>query len=823
MIIKEKYEAHNQEAEIKDFWLKNEIYAFKPSNNTPLFSIDTPPPTVSGSLHIGHVFSYLHADFVARYKRMTGHNVYYPMGFDDNGLPTEKFVEKQRKFRSKLLKRSDFIKICLEECYKAEESFKNLWRSIGLSVDWNYCYSTISDIARKVSQRSFLTLFKKGLIYRKKEPSLFCTDFQTTVAQAELDTISKDSFFNTLKFMCEDGSFVLIATTRPELLAACVCAFVHPEDERYKELVGKQIQVPLFNHWIPVLQDTAVIPEKGTGVVMCSTFGDQQDVVWFKKHNLPLIEAINKDGKMSTAAKQFEGLKVQEARAAIITALKDNALLTEQKPIVHDVHIYERSKKEIEYIVSSQWFIKILEFKEIFLNAGNSIVWTPKFMQARYNDWVKNLTWDWCISRQRYYGVPFPVWHCNSCNEILIADESMLPIDPQEQPYPKGKCDACQSLDISPDTDVMDTWATSASTPQINAEMLGISQTSFLPMSMRPQAHDIIRTWAFDTIVKATHEANILPWKEILISGHVLTTGKEKISKSANNSQVSPDYLLENFSADSIRFWSAKGKLGLDTAFSVDQLKNGSRLTTKLWNALKFCSDKFSDFINQDKKEPADLDVLAKWILSKLAKTATAYHNHFEKHEYSAALESLDAFFWHDFCDNYLEIVKDQIWNCEKYDSSTSLCISYTLYTISLEILKMYAPIIPFITESLYQDTFAKYEKIASIHLYQFNLENLKEKYEQFIEEENSFELIVKGIAAVRKLKSENSLSLKTELQRLVIFIEEKNSLIIQNLTAIELLKGATKTLNISFVSAAFLENALTTNEIGICANINLK
>ncbi len=820
MPLKEKYEAHSQESAIKEFWLQRKIYSFDKNSSKPTFSIDTPPPTVSGSLHIGHIFSYLHADFVARYKRMTGHNVYYPMGFDDNGLPTEKFVEKQRKIRSKLLKRSDFIKICLEECKIAEESFKNLWQSIGLSIDWNYCYSTISDLARRVSQRSFLNLYKKGLIYRKKEPSLFCTDFQTTVAQAELDIATKESSFNTLIFKSESGENILIATTRPELLAAVVCVFIHPEDHRAKDLVGKKLQVPIFNHWVPILEDTAVLKDKGTGIVMCSTFGDNQDVLWFKKHNLPLIEAIKPDGRMSQVAQRFEGMKILEARAAVIDALKENNLLVEQKPIVHDVHIYERSKKEIEYIVSSQWFIKILDFKEMFLQAGEQIFWTPPFMKSRYNDWVKNLTWDWCISRQRHFGVPFPAWHCNDCQAILLADESMLPVDPQEQAYPKGVCDHCGKSNISPDTDVMDTWATSGSTPQINAEMLGLKPNIFLPMSIRPQAHDIIRTWAFDTIVKSMHEENKLPWNEILISGHVLAGGKEKISKSAGNSQITPQSLLENFSADAIRFWAAKGKLGLDTAFSVDQLKNGNRLVTKLWNATKFCHDAFSAFKSTATTVPDSLDVLSKWILAKLGKTIKTYHQHFIKHEYTAALDSLDQFFWHTFCDNYLEIVKDQVWNPDKYDADAPKIYAYVLRTCCLEILKMYSPFIPFVTEKLYQAVFAAQEEKASIHLSQFDSEHLISSF-IFPTEEEDFETIIACVAAVRKLKSENSLSLKTEIQQLFIHCD-KPQIIQKDLTATNLLIGATKALKIIIHHEKFEQNILVQEEHGFIAKINL-
>ena len=821
----DKYQAQEQEELIKKFWLEKKIFAFDKLGAKPTFSIDTPPPTVSGSLHIGHVFSYLHTDIIARYKRLAGFNVYYPMGFDDNGLPTEKFVEKKQKIRSADIKRSAFISLCQQECSIAEEGFKELWQAIGLSVDWNYCYTTISELSRKVSQSNFLSMLRQGLVYRKKEPSLFCTEFQTTVAQAELATVQKESSMNTLAFHLEnDEQTIQIATTRPELLPACVAIFVHPCDIRYRNFIGKKAIVPLFGQKVRIVSDEDVLADKGTGAVMCCTFGDQQDVAWFRRYNLSYIEAIGKNGCMTANAGFLQGLKIAQARQTIIETLRSKGYLRKEEPIKHDVHIYERSKKEIEYIIFPQWFVKVLDFKELLLSAGDQINWHPNFMKTRYQDWVKNLTWDWCISRQRYMGIPFPVWHCLDCNATLVAEEKALPVDPSEMPYPKGKCDQCGKANIAPDTDIMDTWATSSSTPQINAEMLQSFANDFLPMSMRPQAHDIIRTWAFYTIVKSAHLQAKLPWKNLVISGHVLSPDNEKISKSANNSQVAPQALLAQFPADAIRFWAAKGRLGFDTPFSQEQIKNGNRLITKLWNALRFVKISLTSAKEIDpelnyKKEPATFDALSSWLFVQLEQTNELYHKYFEAYEYSLALEAVDAFFWHTFCDNYLEIVKDQIFNPQNYPPITMQNYAYALYNVGLAIIKLYAPFLPFVTEAIYQAVFSKTEKEPSVHNTVFTTAPLAKADCKNIAKD--FSILIEVLAAVRKLKSANSLSLKTESIQLVLAAANLD-LFRSDPVCVQLLLGVTKCKTLLLMPNGHFESALEETDAGLVTKINL-
>lgn len=790
--IEKQYDSKTSEQEIQKLWDREKIYHFTHDHNKEVYSIDTPPPTVSGSLHIGHVFSYTQTDVVARYKRLRGFNVFYPMGFDDNGLPTERFVEKKHGIKAHHMKRSDFLALCLQETEAVEKVFEGLWRSIGLSVDWTKLYSTISVKARKISQYSFLDLYKKGYAYRKAEPSLFCTTCRTSVAQAELDSIEVASTFNDIYFTTENGEKLQIATTRPELLAACVAVFYHPDDERYKHLAGHYALTPIFNKRVPILADDLVDREKGTGLVMCCTFGDQTDITWFKKHKLPFIQTIGNDGKWTDISGALTGLSVHDARKKILELLEQENLLIGKKNITHHVSVHERCKQEIEYLVLWQWFIDVLNHKAKFLELADKIVWKPEFMKIRYQEWVQNLNWDWCISRQRFFGIPFPVWHCNSCHQILLADDAHLPVDPQEMSYPGGKCTSCSSTDIIPDTDVMDTWNTSSLTPQINVNWPdGSPDALTMPMSMRPQAHDIIRTWAFDTIVKSFFHTNDIPWKDIVISGHVLA-GKDKISKSKENSKTSPEGLLASFPADVIRYWTASARLGVDTAFSENQLKIGHRLITKLWNAFRFCSDHIVGYQKPESLPP--LNQLNEWLLTSLSKTVLEFIERFDAYEYHAALEVVERFFWNDFCDNYLELVKDQFFNPDKYDAKIIEGTRFVLYEVGFGLLQLFAPFTPFVTDALYQRIYKSTEQAVSLHC--TILEEKRFNY-SFQKSVDTIHLVLHVVAAVRKVKTEQQLSLKTELSQLILYVDDTQK---ELLSGEELLiKGVTKALQIDY------------------------
>lgn len=790
--MEKQYDSKATEQEIQNLWEREKIYHYKPDADRQVYSIDTPPPTVSGSLHIGHVFSYTQTDVVARYKRLRGFNVFYPMGFDDNGLPTERFVEKKHGIKAHNMKRSEFLTLCLKETEEVEKLFEGLWRSIGLSVDWTKLYSTISNKARKASQYSFIELYNKGYVYRKAEPSLYCTTCRTSVAQAELDSAEVSSTFNDIYFTAQDGQKLQIATTRPELLPACVAVFYHPDDERYKNLAGQQATTPIFNKQVPILADELVDPAKGTGLVMCCTFGDQTDITWFKKHKLPFVQTIGNDGKWTELAGPLAGLSVHEARKKILELLEQDGSLIGKKQISHHVSVHERCKQEIEYLVLWQWFIDVLNHKEKFLELADKIVWKPEFMKIRYQEWVQNLNWDWCVSRQRFFGIPFPVWHCNNCKQILFADRAQLPIDPQETKYPSQQCSSCSSTDIVPDTDVMDTWNTSSLTPQINTNWPDESPDGLtMPMSMRPQAHDIIRTWAFDTIVKSFFHTGDIPWHDIVISGHVLA-GKDKISKSKENSKTSPEALLATFPADVIRYWTASARLGVDTAFSDNQLKIGQRLVTKLWNAFRFCSEHIADY--QKPAQTPKLDQLNEWLLTSLSKTVQEFIKNFDAYEYHAALETAEKFFWNDFCDNYLELVKDQFFNPDKYDAATIDGTRFVLYEVGFGILQLFAPFTPFVTDAIYQRLYKTTEQASSLHSTVLDEKRFSYIYEQSLQ---AIKLVLDVVASVRKLKTGKQLSLKTELSKLIIYVDQAQQelLVGQEL----LIKGVTKTVQIDY------------------------
>ncbi len=498
--MEKNYDFGQIEKQMQELWEKEQVYKFNQNNEGKIYSIDTPPPTVSGSLHIGHIFSYTQAEMIARFKKMQGYKVFYPFGFDDNGLPTERLVERDENIIAKDILRSKFIEKCMKATEKYESEFKELWKSLGFSVDWSLQYSTISPEVKKISQELFLELVNTRKAYTKESPVLWCTECQTSIAQAEIDTKEIDSTFNYIQFFV-DGKPLQVATTRPELLYGCVCLFVNPNDERYLSYVGKRAAVPLYNYDIPILSDDKVSPDKGTGVVMCATFGDSTDAEWYDEHSLPYRKVILPNGYITEDVPFIGSLKVIAARKEIIKLLEENKLLVKSEYIAHTVTVHERCGKEIEIIPSKQWYIDVLSGKERFLHAADEINWYPEQMKNRYIAWVENLKWDWCISCQRYFGVPFPVWYCKDCKKAAFAKLEQLPINPLETEY-DGICE-CGCKIFIPESAVLDTWAISSITPQIN-ERFGVP---LVPMSMRTHAHEIIRTWTFYTIVSEYSDA----------------------------------------------------------------------------------------------------------------------------------------------------------------------------------------------------------------------------------------------------------------------------------------------------------------------------
>lgn len=755
-MLTKKYDFKATEVKIQRFWQREGIYQFQENSTKELYSIDTPPPTVNGSLHIGHIFSYTQAEMIARFQRMQGKNVFYPFGFDDNGLPTERLVEKQANIKASTIPRRDFIEKCIETTKKYEEEFKELWQSLGFSVDWRLQYETISPSTQRISQRSFLALAKKGKAYLKESPVLWCTNCQTSIAQAELDTVEKDTSFNWLPFRVKDET-LLIATTRPELLYGCVALFVNPEDKRYQGFIGKQAQGPLYDFFIPILADTKVDMNKGSGIVMCCTFGDAMDLEWYTTHNLPYKRVINPDGNISSEVPIIGGLSIKEARKRILQILDENNLLIKSQELLHQVGVHERCNSEIEIIPSKQWYIDILTEQGRYLAAADEINWYPATMKKRYQLWVENLKWDWCISRQRYFGVPFPVWYCNNCGEGIFAREEDLPVNPLEAP-PKEGC-GCGSNSFTPESAVLDTWATSALTPLINGKWGEHEEFTdkLLPMSMRTQAHEIIRTWAFYTIVMSLYHTGKIPWRDIMVCGFVQAKKGEKISKSKSNSTLTPSGLIERYSADAVRYWAASTKLGTDTFFSEEELQASTRLITKLWNAAKFTLMHLEDYENHEVKGLLPID---RWIINGAMETQLRASQLLEKYEIGAARQLIDEFFWRDYCDNYLELVKDRLYKPEIHGRENRLSGQFALYHSFLAILKLYALYIPHITEEIYQEYYRSHQGNISIHCLQWEKVAAKD-----IEIRQMGNFVCDILAEARKYKSERKLSLKTPLE----------------------------------------------------------
>jgi len=746
----DEYNFHEAEPRILKFWEKEKIYKFdreKAKKKGKIYAIDTPPPTVSGKMHIGHACSYSQQDFIARYHRMKGNSVFYPFGTDDNGLPTERLVEKSYKIKAKDMSREEFIKLCTDFLKKELPKFIQDWKNIGISCDYDIYYSTINEHSRKISQWSFLDLYKKGRAERRDAPAMWCPECQTGVSQVEIKDKELESEFIYLKFFV-DNKELEIATTRPELLPACVAVFYHPGDKRFSKLKNKKAKVPLFNFSVPILEDIRADMEKGTGIVMCCTFGDQVDMEWQKAHNLEIKEAISRDGKMTGLAGKYAEIGIKEARKKIICDLEKENLIVKREKIKHFVNVHERCDTEIEFVKSRQWFIRYLDLREKMLEWGSSLNWHPCHMKHRYGNWVRGLQWDWLISNQRHFGVPFPVWYCKKCSKLILADEKDLPVNPLKD-KPRKKC-SCGSEEFIPEKDILNTWFTSSMTPQLSTWLVPELKNKLFPMSLRPQAHEIITFWLFNTVFKSNIHFNKNPWKDVIISGFVTLEG-EKMAKSKGN-VIEPQPVLEKYGADALRYWASSSKLGEDMDYQEKELVAGKKFVTKIWNAAKFISQ------NLDNKKPKKLEETDRLFLARLNKTIEQATESFENYEYSRARQETIDFFWHVFCDNYLEIVKNRVYQGTREEKESAF---FTLYYSLLSVLKMTAPFTPFITEEIYQKYFKKYEKDKSIHLSSW-AEKMKIK-----ENKNDSEILenlISVLGDVRMAKSRAQKSMKAEI-----------------------------------------------------------
>ena len=806
-----KYSHLESEAKWQAFREENQLYAFDKESDKPVYSIDTPPPTVSGKIHIGHIFSYTQAEVIARFKRMSGYNVFYPFGFDDNGLPTERLVEKEIGKKGSEMPRQEFVAQCLEVTKHYREVFKDLWKSVGISADWNLEYSTISPEVQKISQRSFLDLVAKWAMYKKNAPALRCTECQTWVAQAEVEDKEFESVFYDIQFNLEDGSPLIIATTRPELLPACVAVFVNKEDSRYQHLIGKNVITPLGTK-VPMLSDEKVGIDKGTGVVMCCTYGDETDMYWVKTYDLPEKIILDKAGTLiNTGVPALDGLKCKAARKVLVEQLKSEGKILKELPITHSVGTHERDGVPMEIIPVAQWFIAVLPIKNKITEAGNQINWYPDHMKKRFDEWVENLKWDRCVSRQRFYGIPIPVRYSKITGETILPDADQLPVNPitdRPNTLPAGHT----YEDIIPETDVLDTWATSSLTPQINSKRgeADSLEHKIFPMSLRPQAHDIIRTWAFYTIVKAIYHNNTIPRKDIMISGHVLASKGEKLSKSKNNGGAEPTDLIRDHSADAIRYRTCSASLGKNAVFEESEIQNGKKLVTKLRNAANFVFMNLADFDRTTQLNESDLAPIDLRLFKQANETSAAMTKHLGDYEFGLARIAFEKFFWHDFCDHYLEIVKDKIYKFDKYENGTKEKTSaqFTLYHGLYAILRMIAPILPFITEELYQTHYQNEQKLTSIHQAGFPNNDIYTIAQDMEMINKTVDQLFAIIEKTRWYKTENKLGLGTEIAELKIMGDEKLNQELAKMT--NDIKSVTRAQSISFEIATDLDIHVT-------------
>jgi valyl-tRNA synthetase len=741
--LPEKPALEGLEAKWTERWETGGTYRFdRHHSRDEIYSIDTPPPTVSGSLHVGHVFSYTHTDVIARFQRMRGKAVFYPMGWDDNGLPTERRVQNYYGVRCDptlpyepafhppdkpgkqpvSVSRPNFIELCNRLTAEDEKAFEHLWRHLGLSVDWSRTYATIDRRAQRVSQTAFLRLLQRGAAYQLEAPTLWDVDFRTAVAQAELEDREQPGAYHRIRFARTDSAgqtFVEIDTTRPELIPACVALVAHPDDARYQPLFGTEVVTPVFKVPVPVKAHALADPEKGSGIAMICTFGDLTDVTWWRELGLPVRAVIQPNGTFrplawgspgwesrdtphaQAAYDQLTNLPAAKARARIVELLKQSGdLLGDPRPITHPVKFYEKGDRPLEIVTSRQWFIKTMEFREVLLARGAELQWHPEYMRHRYANWVNGLAGDWCISRQRFFGVPFPVWYpIDGDGQIdyarpILPNESQLPIDPStDTPDGYEPRQRNQPKGFAGDPDIMDTWATSSLTPQIAGDWLGDPDlfARVFPMDLRPQAHDIIRTWLFDTVLRSTLEHGSLPWTHTAISGWVLDPDRKKMSKSKGN-VVTPMGLLEEHGSDGVRYWAASGRPGTDTAFDPGQMKVGRRLAIKMLNAAKFA-------LMQAEPRGPITEPLDRGMLSSLSILVRESTDLLEAYDYARVLEQAERFFW-SFCDDYLELVKGRRYGDFTPEGAAS-ANSAMLVALSA-LLRLFAPFLPFVTEEVW-------------------------------------------------------------------------------------------------------------------------
>ena len=740
-----QYESASIEKRWQTMWKEESIYRFDPRSDAPIYSIDNPPRYTSGSLHLGHATGYSLIDFAARYRRMRGYNVFFPLCFDVNGTPVEVKVEKKHNITKLDLPRKEYRKLCSEFANSFIDEMKHHFEILGESMDPSIYYQTDAPYYRRITQISFVKLFEKGLVYKGNFPVNWCPRCMTALADAEVEYEENVTKLNYIKFMI-DGSddHILVATTRPELLCTCKVVAVHPDDKEKKHLIGKELITPLYGRKVKVIADAKVDPKFGTGNVMICTIGDKDDLEWVMKYKLEMEKGIDEFGKMTSLAGKYEGMSVREARAASIEDLKAKGLIVRQDDNPQNVSICWRCHAPVEFLQVPQWFLKTLDFKKAILKRADEIDWYPEFMKIRLQDWVNSLEWDWVLSRQRIFATPVPVWECEDCGKAVVAKEEQCYVDPTEDLPPVEKCDCGGKLIGC--TDVFDTWMDSSGSPLYNTfwERDDALFKKMFPMSMRPQSHDIIRTWAFYTMLRSEQIASSVPWKDIMIHGFIMAPDGTPMHSSIGN-VINPIPIIEEYGADALRYYACTCSMGIDHAFREKDVIRGRKLCNKIFNMGKFVGPRF----DSRPEMPSALRLPDKWILSRYSEVVRNVTQHFDGYQFDKAMRDAENFIWHEFADHYIEMVK-----ARKDDAA-----KYTLYTILLGSIKMIAPFMPHIAEEVFQEHFAKYEDKKSIHLSSWPESVLTDK-----NAESAGDVLKDVIAAVRNWKSDKKMPLNAEL-----------------------------------------------------------
>ena len=749
-----QYESAPIEKRWEEMWKTEEVYRFDPESDKPVFSIDNPPRYTSGPLHLGHATGYSLIDFVARYKRMRGYNVFFPLCFDVNGTPIEVKVEKKHGITKLDTPRQEYRRLCEEYANGFIEEMTHHFEILGESMDPSIYYQTDAPYYRRVTQLSFVELFERGLVYKANFPVNWCPGCMTALADAEVEYRDNVNKLNLIKFQIADAGeddYVLIATTRPELLCTCQAVAVHPDDKEKAHLVGRELVTPLFGRRVKVISDPKVQMEYGTGFVMICTIGDKDDLEWVMKYHFPLEKGIDEMGRMTELAGKYAGMPVAEAREAAIEDLREAGILVEQRDNPQQVSICWRCHTPIEYLQVPQWFLKTLDFKDKILERADQINWHPEFMKTRLRDWTNSLEWDWVLSRQRIFATPIPVWECAECGHAVCATREMCYCDPTLDAPPVERCPECGG-ELVGCTDVFDTWMDSSGSALYNTYWGRDEELHkrLFPMSMRPQSHDIIRTWAFYSILRSEQIEESVPWNDIMIHGFIMAPDGTPMHSSIGN-VIDPIPILETYGADALRYYAATCSLGIDHAFREKDVVRGRKLCNKVYNLGQFAARHIG---NAPAEMPADLHVSDRWILTKYSRTVETVTECFENYQFDRAMRAVESFLWHDLADNDVEMVKGRVDEAAEY----------TMYTVLLGGLKMLAPFMPHVTEEVYQSLYREREGAKSIHLTSWPEPIMFDG-----EAEAEGELLKDVLAAVRAWKSEKKVPLNAPLGLLEI------------------------------------------------------